>query len=76
MDWRVEFRNLDGVDSFVVEHLDDNGCPFYTIIINSRLCSVRQLDAYNHEVEHILKNDFERAWLTSVSEVELQAHGV
>lgn len=73
---RVEFKDLNGVDSFVVETLDDNGCLFYTIIINSQLSVSQQQAAYYHELNHILKNDFERAKLTSVTEVELQAHGV
>ena len=45
---RVEFKDLNGVDSFVVETLDDNGCLFYTIIINSQLSASQQQAAYYH----------------------------
>ena len=43
----------------------------YTIVINSRIGSAAQLEAYLHELEHINNNDFEK---TDVQSIEMKAH--
>lgn len=45
----------------------------YTILINSRMTCERQHEAYEHALDHIKHNDFEK---DSVQEVEAMAHGL
>lgn len=75
MDWiRVELMDLDGVDSFVMQGLDDNGCTFYTIVINARLSYSLQQEAYLHEIKHIFSKDFDKAQYMPISIIERKAH--
>ena len=76
MDWKVEFRSFEGADSFVVATLDENGCLFYTIVINSNRDYITQRKAFYHEYDHLLKGDFERLQEVGLSVVEHEAHGV
>ena len=46
----------------------------YTVVINEALCPVARMRAYRHEVNHIMKGDFEKA--TSVDLIEIRAHSV
>lgn len=43
----------------------------YTIILNSRDSRERNLQAYQHELDHLLKGDFEKA---DANEIEGRAH--
>ena len=59
------------IGGFVRETCEPDG-DYYTIILNSRLSYERQCDAYTHEMEHILNDDFysER----SVAAIEKERH--
>lgn len=54
-----------------------NGCTIqtadgdYVILINSRIGYGRQLEAYVHEMKHIIRNDFEKH---DVQIVEADSH--
>lgn len=51
----VYFLNMDtAVDEEV--HLNEDGS--FTIFLNSRLTSERQMLAYQHALEHIMNDDF------------------
>lgn len=43
----------------------------YTILISSNLCREQQLEAYEHAMRHIERNDFEKR---NVQEIEREAH--
>jgi len=43
----------------------------YTIILNSRDSRERNLQAYQHELDHLLKGDFEKV---DTNEIEGRAH--
>ena len=43
----------------------------YTIYIDERLDDIHRLKAYNHALEHIRNNDFEK---DNVQEIEMRAH--
>lgn len=45
---------------------------FYTIVLNSRLSRERNIESYQHEVDHILNGDFEKK--CSVDLIEFFAH--
>ena len=57
---KVIITNLPhSVRGLTVYHFAE-GQVYYTIFINARLCSQMQQAAYEHEIEHIKNNDFER----------------
>ncbi len=55
------------IGGFVVE----NGDMSYTIVLNSRLNHERNIISYEHELKHIVNNDFEKY---NVQEIECKAH--
>ena len=71
MDIKVEYENLPcDVTAFTVASLDDNGEPFYTIVLNARLSAETQRLALYHEALHIDSDDFERVKEIGVDEIE------
>lgn len=61
MDERINVVMMDlpaKVKGFVVQTLDDNGEPFYTVCINSNLCEEVQFRTVRHEFAHIADGDF------------------
>ena len=61
MEERINILMLDlpaSVKGFVVQTLDDNGEPFYTVCINSNLCEEVQVRTMRHEFAHIADGDF------------------
>lgn len=68
---RVLFRDCPcDIDGYTVEKLDDDGQPYYTIILNARLSDERQRAAFYHEMLHINSDDFSRAKKTDVGNIE------
>ncbi len=61
-----DFGNLKGNE--IVTENPDGG---YTILINSRLCTEKRIDAYTHAMRHINERDFEKA---DVQAIETDAH--
>lgn len=59
------------MDVLIPEHIIKNSDDSYTILLNSRLSHERQLEAYNHALNHINNRDFEK---TDVDEIEANAH--
>lgn len=53
----VYFLNMD---TAVEEEVHSNEDGSFTIIINARLNSERQMMAYKHALEHIMRNDFSK----------------
>lgn len=46
----------------------------YTIVINSRLNYERQLIAYNHEIQHIKNDDYDKKCSADI--IECYAHAI
>lgn len=44
---------------------------FYTIVLNSRLCREMNVMSFEHELNHIYKNDYIK---TDVDKIESEAH--
>lgn len=74
------YYNINGNDVNVILLDDACGVPgsvwsnedgSYTIFIDSSLCYERQQEVFQHEVNHILGNDFEKA---DADQVEFNAH--
>lgn len=66
----VNFPNTKGYE-MCVENADGS----YTILINAKMSSERQKEAYLHAVDHIQNHDFEKDYL-SVQQIEAEAHGL
>lgn len=56
------------IRSFVVANKDMT----YTVILNSKLSREQNLLSYQHELDHILKGDYEKK--CSVDLIEINAH--
>lgn len=56
------------IRGFTVYQFDD-GQAYYTIFINSRLAAAAQLRAYDHEINHINKGDFDKMFTADWIEV-------
>ena len=56
------------IHSYVVANADAS----YTIILNSKLSHEQHMISYNHEVEHIIKGDYDRK--CSADLIEIVAH--
>lgn len=74
------YQNINGHDVNVILLEDALGVPgsvwsnedgSYTIFIDSKLCVEKQQKVFKHELEHILRNDFEKI---NVNELEFLAH--
>lgn len=67
---KVVFRDLPyEIGGCTVKSID-SGEVYYTVIINARLSAERQRAAYEHEMNHIEANDFQRAKELGTSMVE------
>lgn len=62
----VDFHSTAG-NEMVIPNEDGS----YTVLINSRSASNKQLEAYQHALEHIKKNDFQKS---DVQQIEAIAH--
>lgn len=61
MEERINIVMMDlpgSIKGFVVQTMDDNGEPFYTVCINSNLCEEVQFRTMRHEFAHIVNGDF------------------
>lgn len=76
VDWKVEFLDFEGPDSFVIQTLDENGQPFYIIVINSSKNWQTQRRAFYHEYDHLQNKDFEHVGETGLSIIEHRAHRI
>ena len=74
------YYNIKGYDINVILLNDACGVPgsvwsnadgSYTIFIDAKLCFEKQQRVFKHEVEHILKFDFEKY---DADKIELDAH--
>lgn len=67
---RVVLQDLPTtVRSFCVESPDG----YHTIVLNARLNREQNMKSYEHELEHIRRDDFHAP--ESVDQIELRAHG-
>ena len=64
----VDFHSTKG-NEMIIPNEDGS----YTVLINSRSAANKQLEAYQHALEHIRNNDFQQA---SVQQIEAIAHSV
>ena len=55
----------------LVRTFDEEEC--YTIVINSKLNAEQRLEAYRHELQHLMENDFDNTDI-SVDEIEYARH--
>lgn len=65
----VEIDLPTTISSYAVSNPDTT----FTIVLNARLTHERRLEAYQHELEHIQKNDFSK---DNVQAIECAAHGL
>ncbi|WP_425755132.1 hypothetical protein ACPW7J_09680 [Ihubacter sp. rT4E-8] len=74
METQVIFQDLPcDIDAYTVAGMDENGESFYTIVLNARLSDERQREAYYHEMQHIMGDDFECVKVVGVNGVEKEA---
>lgn len=66
----INVQVLD-MDTMIPEQLIKNSDDSYTIFINARLSQEAQLKAYQHALNHIKNDDFEKY---DVQDIESQAH--
>lgn len=66
----VHYLNMPTSVKSNVTHNEDGS---YSIFINARLSQNQQVNAYMHELEHILKDDFNRRHETA-DRLEYYAH--
>ena len=67
-DFNVIFQSMPiGLHGYVVKDHDD----FFTIVLNSKYTYEDALKTYQHEIEHIMHNDFTRH---TADKIELMAH--
>ena len=59
----------DGIEEAVLPCFDG-----YTIYIDHRLSQQGREAAYQHAIEHINRNDFERAEIYGIQQIESEAH--
>lgn len=57
------------MDTAVEEEVHPNEDGSFTIFINARISHARQMLAYQHALEHIMRNDFSKTD-TDVDEIE------
>lgn len=57
------------MDTAVEEEVHPNEDGSFTIFINARISRARQMLAYQHALEHIMRNDFSKTD-TDVDEIE------
>ena len=57
----------DDMDTAVEEEVHPNEDGSFTIIINARISQTRQMIAYQHALEHIMRDDFSK---TDADEIE------
>ena len=63
----ILLNNANGVPGSVWHNSDDS----YTIFIDAGLSDSEQKKVFQHEMSHIIKNDFEKE---NVQDIELNAH--
>ena len=69
-DLNVQLLDMElGVHEQIVKNSDDT----FTIFINTRYSSDSQIEAFNHALEHIRNDDYEK---TDVQLIELEAHSM
>ncbi len=62
------------IRGLTVYYFDEDGQVYYTILINSRLSVRMQCDAYDHEITHINKRDFDK--MIPVEDLEAERHDI
>lgn len=62
----VYFLNMD---TAVEEEVHPNEDGSFTIIINARISSERQMLAYQHALEHIMNDDFSKSCADDIEKV-------
>lgn len=68
MEYNVKLLDMDcAIPEQVIKNNDDS----YTIILNSRLSSERQFEAYLHAIKHITGNDFNK---NDADRIEFDSH--
>ena len=73
MEERINIVMMDlpgSIKGFVVQTLDDNGEPFYTVCINQNKCQDVQVAAMRHEFSHIVNGDFYSAAAAGIIETQ------
>lgn len=64
---------LINCDTCIRESVVKNNDDSYTIFINAKLSREKQLEVYNHAMEHIDHCDFDKS---NADKIELESHGV
>ncbi|MCQ2754967.1 MAG: hypothetical protein MJ231_07995 [bacterium] len=71
-DYMVVYKNLPHkVHAFTMYNAEDN---YYTIVLNSRISYDAIKKAFEHELHHIMHNDF--CVDKNVADIELNAHSI
>ena len=67
----VNVRLIDFHNNYANEMIIPNFDGSYTILINSRAATNKQLEAYEHALKHIKNDDFDKK---DVHNIEISAH--
>lgn len=62
---------LINMDVLIAERIIKNNDDSYTVLLNSRLSRERLMEAYNHAIQHIHEDDFEKE---TADKIEFDAH--
>lgn len=73
VDYDHIYVHLINMDTCVHEMVRNTPTDDYVVFINARLSEQAQHEAFEHAIEHIKNNDFEKS---SVQQIEAEAHGL
>jgi hypothetical protein len=73
VDYDHIYVHLVNMDTCVHEMVRHTPTDDYVIFINARISDDAQREAFEHAVDHIRNNDFEKS---SVQQIEAEAHGL
>ena len=73
VDYDHIYVHLVNMDTCVHEMVRHTPTDDYVIFINARISNDAQREAFEHAVDHIRNNDFEKS---SVQQIEAEAHGL
>ena len=73
VDYDHIYVHLINMDTCVHEMVRHTPTDDYVVFINARISDQAQHEAFEHAIEHIANNDFEKS---SVQQIEAEAHGL
>ena len=71
---RVFLIDMPGSVRGLTTYVEEDGTYYYTMLINARLGSRGQIEAYEHELAHINNGDFHK--MVTADQVEAVTHNL